>query len=283
MDSSEVNELTFGADGAAVLGGIQTGYFTRLAFPSVTEPLATSDEANRNKLFKTLNALRFNGECLEAHQWILTELVKNFERDGTSKWDSINVRFVECEYALARGELSEKESTEERDFAADAEARFTSTFATPRPRFEEVFAAGNARPATADELTKHLDGEGGAFWNYAAGLYERGAGRRPTEEQARAFVDNCPPFRALMLGLMHAQFEWSIRENQIRKRKRVGRIDLFCALYLPYCDIFITNDNEQRRCLKEIAAAAKLPVEIFSHTEFSNRLLIGSTPFLKTA
>jgi hypothetical protein len=281
MDSSEVNALTFRDDGAAVLAGIQEGYFTRIAFPSVTEPLATSDEVKRNRLFKTLNALRKNGECLEAHHWIFTQLVKNFEKDRSSKWDSLDIRFVECEQALARGELSEKESKEEREFAADSEARFTATFGDARPHFEEVFTAGTVRPATADELRQHLDGVGGAFWNYASGLYQRAAGHRPTEDQVRAFVDDCPPFLALMLSLMHAQFEWSIREKQITKRKRVGKIDLFCAGYLPYCDIFITNDAEQRRCLREIAAAAKLSVEVYSHAQFRDRLMVGS--FLKSA
>jgi hypothetical protein len=75
-----------------------------------------------------------------------------------------------------------------------------------------------------------------------------------------------------MLGLAHALFEWAIREKQVKKDKRVGRIDLFCAIYLPYCDLFITNDDEQRRCLGEIATAAKLPVEVLSFVDFRDRL-----------
>jgi hypothetical protein len=94
-----------------------------------------------------------------------------------------------------------------------------------------------------------------------------------TTEEIRAFVKSCPPFHALMLGLVHAQFEWSITANPAKKRKRVGKLDLFSAIYLPYCDIYITNDDEQRKCLIGIAAAAKSPVEILSFADFSSRLM----------
>jgi hypothetical protein len=139
--------------------------------------------------------------------------------------------------------------------------------------FERVFAEGTPRPKNADELLSQLNGDGGAFWKMAENLYERAAGRRLAEAQTRAFTEECPPFLAVMLGLIHAQFEWSIREKPIKKSKRIGKIDLFCSAYLPYCDLYITNDDEQRMCLTEIGAAAKLSVEILSFTDFSNRLM----------
>jgi len=273
FDTSAVNALADSKDWGALLAGIRSGYFSRITFTSIAETVATSDAGRRNRLFDILNTLHLNGEYLEAHQWILTQLVQNYEKYGSSRWDSLNLRFEECEISIARRELSDAESKEEREFAPTVEKQFFAPFTDTRPKFEQVFADGTARPTSADELFAHLKGEGGAFWIMAAGLYERAAGRRPTEEQVRAFVEECPPFRALMLGLVHAQFEWAIREKQAKKDKRVGRIDLFCAIYLPYCDLFITNDDEQRRCLREIAAAANLPVEILSFSDFRDRLM----------
>jgi hypothetical protein len=273
FDTSGVNALADSPDGAALLAGIRCGYFTRITFPSVAEPLATTDPVRRSRLFDVLNGLRLNGECLEAHNWILTELVRNHAKGAGVRWDSLDLHFDECEIAIARREFSDNESREERQFSAETEAQFTKTFADVRPRFETVFEGGTERPASADELLTHLNGAGGAFWIMAANLYERAAGVRPTEEQMRAFVPECPPFHALMLGLIHAQFEWSITDNPAKKRKRVGMTDLFCAMYLPYCDLYITDDDEQRRCLTEIAAAIKLPVEIRSFAEFSGRLM----------
>jgi hypothetical protein len=273
FDTSGVNALADSSECAVLLAGIRSGYFTRLTFPSVAEPLATSDPVRRNGLFDVLNALRLNGECLGAHNWILTELVQQNAKNTAVKWDSLDVRFAQCEIEIARREFSENESKDERKFAAETEEQFTKTFADTRPHFEAVFEEGTERPTSANELLKHLNGVGGAFWMMAANLYERAAGIRPTEEQMRAFTEVCPPFFALMLGLVHAQFEWSIIEKPIKKNKRIGRTDLFCAIYLPYCDLYITDDDDQRRCLTEIADAAKLPVEILSFTDFSSRLM----------
>jgi len=269
FDTSAVNAL---AKDDGLLAAIKTGYFIRLTFPSVEEPLATVDEAKRSRLFDVLNALRINGECLRAHHVVAIQLIKSFERYGTSHWLDQNIRFLECEDAIARRNFSEAESGEQRSFAVTAQGQFAGVFTDPRPEFEKLFAAGTVRPANADELLAHLDGVGGAYWNIAAGLYERGIGVQPTEERIRMFVDDCPPFKALMLGLVHAQFEWTIREPRIREVKRVNRVDLYSAIYLPYCDIYITNDLEQKRCLTEIAATANLSVRIYSLAEFGDAL-----------
>src|SRR6266436_3998255 len=273
FDTSGVNALADSPDCAALLAGIRSGYFTRLTFPSVAEPLATSDPVRRNRLFDVLNALQLNGECVEAHNWILTELVQKHAKNTGVKWDSLDIRFAQCEIEIARQEYSENESKDERKFAMETEEQFTKAFAETRPRLEAVFDEGTERPTSADELLMHLNGVGGAFWIMAANLYERAAGIRPTEERIRAFAEECPPFFALLLGLVHAQFEWSIIEKPIKKNKRIGKTDLFCAIYLPYCDLYITDDDEQRRCLTEIAAVAKLPVEILSFSDFSGRLM----------
>jgi hypothetical protein len=273
FDTSGVNALADSPDCAALLAGIRSGYFACLTFPSVAEPLATSDPHRRNTLFDILNFLRVKGECLEAPHWIVTQLVQDYERSGRSDWELLNLRFEGCEVAIARRDFSENESKEERDFCAATEAKFTGLYSDTRPVFEKVFADGTERPTNADELLTHLCVDGGAHWKLAAGLYKRAVGVLPSEEQIRVFVERCPPFKAMMLGLNHAQFEWAIREKPIKKNKRVGRIDLFCSIYLPYCDLYVTNDDEQRRCLTEIAAATKLPVEVLSFAEFSNRLM----------
>jgi len=272
FDTSAINAL---AEDDGLLAAIKSGFFTRLTFPSVEEPLATSNETKRNRLFDILNALRINGECLQAHNTIATQLIQNYEQHRSSQWASQDIRFVECETAIARRDFSNIESDEQRTFAQEAKAQFAKVFADTRPEFEELFAAGTDRPATADQLLAHLNGTDGAFWNIAAGLYERASGHRPTEEQIRAFTADCQPFFALMLGLVHAQFEWGIRETQVNENKRVNRVDLFSAIYLPYCDIYITNDLEQKRCVAEITSTANLPVEVFSLREFGDRMTVS--------
>ena len=98
----------------------------------------------------------------------------------------MDLNFNECEIAIARRDFSEKESEDERKFAAETEEQFTNTFANVRPRFETVFEGGTERPLNADELLTHLNGEGGAHWVMAANLYERAAGVRCASPELRA-------------------------------------------------------------------------------------------------
>jgi hypothetical protein len=40
------------------------------------------------------------------------------------------------------------------------------------------------------------------------------------------------------------------------------------SIYLPYCDKFVTTDEEQRKCLREIAHLATVETEIMSYDDF---------------
>jgi hypothetical protein len=131
-----------------------------------------------------------------------------------------------------------------------------------------VLRKGTPRPATANELFATLSRDGGTFWHLAAGLYERASGRRPSETEIRAFVAECPPFQALMHALVHAHCEWATVERPVSKKKRVGRVDLFSSVCLPYCDLYLTNDVEQEKCLTQIAATVSLPVAVLSLADF---------------
>jgi len=251
---------------------IPSRYFTRLNFLSVAEPVATENPGRRHRLFDLLNSLGQNGECLLPPHWIATNLIQNYERKGRSEWESLSLRFKICEEAIACRDFTDEISISEREFARVTCVKFISMFLPMRPELDELFARGLNRPATADELLAMLSGEGGAYWGIAALLYRAVARRLPTEDEIGAFVNECPPFRALMLGLVHGQFEWAIREPKIPEERRVGRVILFCAIYLPYWDLFVTNDREQRRCLAEIAAALNLGTKVIWFKKFVERL-----------
>lgn len=203
----------------------------------------------------------------------LTQLLENHQKYGHSRWNGINLNFPECELAISQRDFSEEMSKEERESAFATENRYKQVFTDVHPMFEKVFEEGTKRPTTATELLVHLNGEGGAFWIMAANLYERAVKVRPSEEQIRALMLECPPFHTVMLGLVHMQFEWSIIGTPAPTKKRIGKTDTLSAIYLPYCDVYVTNDKRQRKCFKEIASSAQLPVEVWSLAEFRNHLM----------
>jgi len=275
FDTSAVNALADDADSLPLLAGIRTGYFTRLTCPSIEEPLATPDTARRAVLFRTLRKLLINGECVQTHDFITSTLIRNYEEYGTSKWASMDIRFKACEDGIARDDFLNAHGDNVRAFNLEAEKEFERLFLDERPNFERLFLDAAWRPANTRELLDLLlngQGDGEAFSITGAQLYKRTAGYLPTKDKLRAFVLDCPPFLAVMLATLQAHYEWTIRERPVSIHKRVNRMDLFAAIYLPYCDVYVTRDVEQMGCLTEVASLAGLSTDVIHYHEFRAKL-----------
>ena len=109
----------------------------------------------------------------------------------------------------------------------------------------------------------------------AADIYERYAQQRPSEAVVRAFVRRCPPFNMMMLGSIVAQFHRSVRDFRLPAVYKAGRLDLLSAVYLPYCDRFVTHDDGQYNALKALTAQAGIPAKILSYAEFQQGWLVS--------
>jgi hypothetical protein len=130
---------------------------------------------------------------------------------------------------------------------------------------------------------KRLQGPGGAFWTgHGSKFYARNVKEQPGEAKVRDFADRCAPFLMMILAATMAHYKRAIIETP-RKKKRAGRIDLLMAVYLPYCRVFVTHDDDQVACLREMAAVANLDREILSYDDFRSRIFSFSIPPLPRA
>jgi len=169
----------------------------------------------------------------------------------------------------------ERVSLEQRISAVETAGQFDEVFLAPRPIFQRLRETEKESwSKSAAELAQALQKPGGAYWNYAIGLYHRATGITVNEEKIRRFVRECPPFRALLAAIVFAQYERSISEEV--KPKLAGRNDLFMAGYLPYCDEFISNDHPQQQALRKIVSMAELPTSVRWYKEFSGQLSLSS-------
>ena len=75
-----------------------------------------------------------------------------------------------------------------------------------------------------------------------------------------------------------AEFEYCFRDHKTEISYRGGRVDLYSATYLPYCDVFITAERRRRQenALREIVRTGKLGIRIVSYDDFRLDL---TTPF----
>jgi hypothetical protein len=165
-------------------------------------------------------------------------------------------------------------SAEQRMSAVETAVQFERVFLDPRPIFQKLRETDEESwPKSAYDLERMLQRPGGAYWNFAIGLYSRATDKPVTEERIKIFVRECPPFRAILAALMVAQYERAVRSDE--PQKFAGRNDLFMAGYLPYCDEFISNDRLQQTALREVVCIAQLQTSVRWYREFSEQLRLG--------
>jgi hypothetical protein len=91
----------------------------------------------------------------------------------------------------------------------------------------------------------------------------------------RMFYEVCPPFRMLLFSLCVAQYERCLRETNRGSSMRAGRVDMYMATYLPYCDQFVSNDERQLRCFQAIATEGSVDVLVRTYDHFRQSLVVA--------
>ena len=282
FDTSALNALHRGGpDVAPMLAGLDAGYAVRLNGTALDEIVAHSLPQERERLRKLCRNLLSNGagDVLLPFHEITTRLAVAFEIGRPFDWTRVDVRSGEymqfifgAEPSHAFQEITDYEavSSEQRASAEETAGQFDEVFLAPRPIFQKLRETDkDSWPKSAAELAQALGKPGGAYWNYAAGLYHRATGITVDEEKIRGFVRQCPPFRALLAAIVVAQYERSISEEV--KPRLAGRNDIFMAGYLPYCHEFISNDHAQQTALRQIVAIAELETSVRWYKEFSRQ------------
>jgi hypothetical protein len=277
FDTSAINKLMDDSESTSLVVSLRSGFTNRLTGNNLEEIAATSCAQRRQDLLNYCKRLLSGGDCIGPHPLVLETLVKRFSEASVFDWRSVDVRFREYEEVIAGQEIVNDElAKEQRDLARASQNEFIEVFGQPRPSFEELFRGGaETRPATFLDLVRGLQGSGGAFWSFGIELYGGVAENQPDEETIRKFLDECPPFRCIVLAICIAQYEHCIREPNSGPSLRAGRCDLFMSVYLPYCDQFITDDALQQRCLAEIASVGNVRVAVRSYRDFRNCLLMA--------
>ena len=244
----------------------------RLTATNVEEVIAASKEEARKALLNVCQKLLADGDCIQPHHGIIKLLIRDYERHGRSNWKSLGIRARAYEQEIVNREAARALSAEQKAAAKQGEKQFKGVFEAALSSVRKTFRRWGKRPATFAELLARLQVPGGAFCRPMV-RHGHSVGNKPTEDKLRRFVAECPPFRCLLLALSMAQYERCIRDTKTGESYRAGRSDLLCAVYLPYCDQFITADERQERCLREIASLAGLGVAIRPYADFREGFL----------
>jgi hypothetical protein len=273
FDTSAINKLAADVDCVAIVRTLGLLYMVGITETSLSEIIATPDEVDRLKLLNVLKRLLSCGKCIMPFNWIIEEQAKAYQQASSGyDWRRLNVRVRMAEEEIARQEVLHQLSEQTRGEMKQWNKQFQQIFRAAKPAFQNLFMAGQDRPSIR-EVTEKLMGDGGAHLEIGADLFARAAGIKPCAEEVKDFIDRCPPFKALLVALCFSQYDRCIRDQKVESLGKAGRNDMFSAVYLAYCKVFVTNDAGHCKAMKTVADLAGLDTAVRMYDEFRAELV----------
>jgi hypothetical protein len=288
FDTSVHNRLVkIGASSNPIYAAIKSQYFFRLAGLSFEEMVSTPQAADRLALLDGCRQLTAGRawDCLNPPYEVLRILIAAHTKDPANfKWLAVDVRSGGLAHEIRTGELTANDALAnlQRTEQNASIKSYKAMWANLRDKLDPIFAAQSIpRPKTFEEAFKN--GSPVLFNGIGKGLYDaglrfdaelRGEKIEPNTDMATVqhFIDNCLPFRALLCACLMSWYNTSLRDGNQCEKFDAGRNDLFMAVYLPYCDVFVTRDAMQESCLRELTKYIGIDTEVLAFDAFKDEM-----------
>lgn len=291
FDTSVHNQLVkIGASSNPIYAAIKSQYFFRLAGLSFEEMMSTPQAADRLALLdgcRKLTAGRAGRawDCLNPPYEVLRILIAAHAKDPANfKWLAVDVRSGGLAHEIRTGELTADNALAnlQRTEQNTSIKSYKAMWVKLRDELDPIYTAQNIpRPKTFKEAFEN--GHSKLFSGIGKSLYDlglrfdaelQGEKIEPDIDMATVqhFIDNCLPFRALLCAYLMSWYNTSLRDGNNSEKFAAGRNDLFMAMYLPYCDVFVTRDAEQESCLRELTKYIGIETEVLAFDVFKDEL-----------
>jgi hypothetical protein len=280
FDTNAHNRLADDPRSESVLAEMKPMWF-RFSGTSIEE-LFAAPSSRRNDLFASCRKIqRGPSECFLPSNLLTEQLILAHFRDPAAfNWKTVDVRWPDCDRQLRDPEFlaDEPVSKEQRDFQRERKKSDKQRFVHLRSKIQSIFEAhGEAPPATFRQAITRLDNVGNtAMWYKAQFYYDLVTRADSSEATVKEFAASCPPF----LSLIYAVFPVPWYNNAVRDPSTGEKViahsnDLYMSVYLPYVDMFVTDDSDFEKALREIARLANLGTQILSYDDFCAALPVS--------
>ena len=188
-------------------------------------------------------------------------------------WEQVDVGSPSCEAELNSGRLVDDEeiAREQKQTIRAFQKSFETDLRNWRAPHDKHFEA-HPRPTSFQDWLSTNGRPGGRQLSFAKQLYLSSLSAVDpkasiSDESLEAFINMTPPFRSFLYSYELAWFDRCVRHRQATPKFAQGRNDMMMAVYLPYCDYFITGERYgvQERSLREVVRAAGLTTSVLSY------------------
>jgi hypothetical protein len=273
FDTNAHNRLVDDPHSESILAAMRSMWF-RFAGLSIEE-LFACPATRRNDLFASCRQIQSGpSECFLPSNLLTEQLISaHFNDPANFNWKTVDVRWSDCDRAIRNPKFHDDEpvSKEQRDVQWDRRQSDKQRFVPLRSEIQQIFEAHGEAPPTSfrEAITRLDDVENSAMWYKAQFYYDLVTTMDSTEETVKEFAAACPPFLALVYAVFLPWYNNAVRDPKTGERVIAGSNDLYMSVYLPYVDIFVTDDEDQEKALREVARLAKLETKVLSYDDFA--------------
>lgn len=278
FDTSAINSLHDDVERENIVQGLLATNRTYVTALNIIEACGTESQDRRRSLISLLRKLSgryrplaFPNKILQtfaiAHAKGDDQAVITITKQQDGIWVALNKPF----------EVDEGIRQEAFKWKSEIEKHFRAAHRKARKPFEKLFKTGSSpRIRKVSTLIRYyMENPEFLYHNVVGPIYMRSTAVELPFVSSREFLSNMPTWQLFLIGWAHAIFNQAIKENGYSPKKNPGSIDLWCAVYLCFCDFFITNDRAQHQALRLVNTFNPRKTRIFSYQNFRKRLLIG--------
>jgi hypothetical protein len=278
FDTSGINRLHDDTEGQFLLQGILVTNTARVTALNVIEAAATKDEVRRRSLVNLLRQLSAGIRPLCTPNMLLQIMAKAHARRDSRAIITVSDEEEGIWAVLDHPEkLGEDEKEEALRWKKSLEDPFKESHREARPAFQSLLESGKGgRPRSSAELIRLFLKNDRQVVELTQKLYSDATGKQISIDEVRLFLQQTPQWVLFYCGWGHAIFVRALRKDKFGKHN-AGTIDLWCAIYLPHCDVFVTDDVAQRRALRILNVFNGKRARIMSYEEMRARLLVNSS------
>jgi hypothetical protein len=262
------------ADRIALIAGLKTLGLVFVTGMNVSESLSIPG-VHRARRLGLLGELTGEIQPLQPPNTLLGDIARAYQE----RRRTVNLGDAGCWNAVKDpNAVNDSMAAESYRWHQDREEWFVGTYRELREAYAPVFKQyRNQRPRSAAFMIRFFIERGPQYWDLLLiPIYERQTGHRPTHAEFDRFLKRVPAWKMFWLARIYALFRRSVRLNRYGKNN-AGLNDLDSAIYLPFCDWFVTADIRQRRALRVVNAANPKRTEILSYDLMRSRL-VGIAP-----
>ena len=174
--------------------------------------------------------------------------------------------------------VTEEMNRESWRWHADREDGFDEMYAGLREELRDgVFTQfPDSRPRSAAALIRYFIGKREDYYDtFLITVFERQTGTKPSHAEFSRFLDRVPAWSIFWIARLYSMYRRSVQLQRYGKRSNAGLHDLDSSIYLPFCDLFITGDDAQRRALRVLNSFNPRRARVVSYRWLRSGFLIG--------